>query len=291
MKRKDRMKQIKNKYTGEVMCGGLSLEEVLEKHRLWLENEEGGERADLRFADLYYAELRDAVLRGANLSDTNLSDANMYHADLRDTDLRSANMRGANLRGANLRDANLRGANLRGADLCDADLCDANLGGAYLGGAYLGGANLRGANLGDANLRGANLRGANLRGAYLGDAYLRGANLGDANLRGANLGGVPECLKVRNIHQAIYNAASKEGALDMASWHACETTHCRAGWVIHLAGDAGKVLEWQIGTPAAAALIYMISDPDLEKIPNFYCSNEEALEDMRLLAEKEKENA
>ena len=65
---------------------------VLEKHGKWLENEGGGERANLRDANLY-----DADLCGAYLCD-------------------------ANLRGANLRDANLYGADLRGAYLCGANL-------------------------------------------------------------------------------------------------------------------------------------------------------------------------
>ena len=94
--------------------------EILQRHAKWLQNEEGGEKANLRGANL----------RGANL----------WGADLR-----GANLRGANLWGANLRDADLRGANLRGANLWDADLRVANL---------------RGADLRDADLRGANLRGA-----------------------------------------------------------------------------------------------------------------------------------
>ena len=70
----------------------------------------------------------------------------------------------------------------------------------------------------------------------------------------------------------------------MKDWHTCETTHCRAGWVVTLAGEGGRALEWAYGTPAAAAIIYMASDPDLEKIPDFYCDNETALEDMKRLA-------
>ena len=73
----------------------------------------------------------------------------------------------------------------------------------------------------------------------------------------------------------------------MGSWHACGTTHCRAGWVVHLAGVGGRALEYAFGTSAAAALIYMASDPKLERIPDFYCGNDEALEDMRRLAEAE----
>ena len=38
----------------------------------------------------------------------------------------------------------------------------------------------------------------------------------------------------------------------MGSWHACETTHCRAGWAIHLAGKAGYDLEKKTRDPAIA---------------------------------------
>lgn len=94
--------------------------------------------------------------------------------------------------------------------------------------------------------------------------------------------------KIESIHQKIYAAASAEGALDMGSWHTCETTHCRAGWAVTLAGDEGHALESRIGTAAAAAMIYLAStDPTIGRIPNWYASNEEALEDMRKLAEAE----
>ncbi|AZD93059.1 pentapeptide repeat-containing protein [Pseudomonas chlororaphis] len=83
------------------------LSEILGKHKLWLDDGEGGERADLRGANLGDADLRGANLRGANLRGANLGDAN-----LGDADLRGANLRGANLRGANLGDADLRGAYL-----------------------------------------------------------------------------------------------------------------------------------------------------------------------------------
>lgn len=63
------------------------LADVLAKHKLWLDGDTNGVRADLSSANLI----------GANLS--------------------SADLRGADLRGANLYGADLRGANLRGADL------------------------------------------------------------------------------------------------------------------------------------------------------------------------------
>ena len=112
------------------------------------------------------------------------------------------------------------------------------------------------------------------------------ANLSDADLRGANLSECP--VKIKDIHKVVYEAASKEGALDMGDWHSCGTTHCRAGWVVTLAGEGGKALEYAMGTPAAAAVIYMASDPELEKIPDFYTDNETALADMKRLAEENK---
>lgn len=73
------------------------LSKILELHKKWINNEPGGEQANLRRADL-----RRADLWGANL--------------------REANLRGADLRGADLRGANLRGAYLEGADLKGANL-------------------------------------------------------------------------------------------------------------------------------------------------------------------------
>jgi hypothetical protein len=131
----------------------------------------------------------------------------------------------------------------------------------------------------------ADLSGADLRGADLTDA-----DLTDADLRGADLRGADWLPKIRNIHQAIYAAASAPGALDMRHWHRdgyCGTTHCRAGWAVVLAGEGGRVLEGVMGTNAAAALIYKASDPDLERVPNWLASNEAAMEDMRAMAEAE----
>lgn len=54
------------------------LDDILAAHKKWLDDEDGGERADLRYADLCSADLRYADLRYAHLS----------HADLRNADLR-----------------------------------------------------------------------------------------------------------------------------------------------------------------------------------------------------------
>ena len=83
----------------------MDIEKILEKHRMWLMNLKGGERANLHGVDLRGTDLRWANLSGANLSRANLSGANLYG-----TDLREANLHRANLYGANLHRADLRGS-------------------------------------------------------------------------------------------------------------------------------------------------------------------------------------
>ena len=125
---------------------------ILAKHRAWLDGDESGVRADLRYADLRSADLRSADLSGADLSGADLSGA----------DLRSADLSGADLRSAYLSGADLSGAYLSGADLRSA----------YLSGAYLSGADLSGADLSGADLSGADLSGAYLRSAKNADIAL-----------------------------------------------------------------------------------------------------------------------
>jgi hypothetical protein len=108
------------------------LDIILRKHKRWLDNLVGGERAnlykaDLREADLHKADLREADLRGANLYMANLYKANLYKADLYKADLYKASLREADLRGANLYMASLYKADLYKADLREADLCEADL--------------------------------------------------------------------------------------------------------------------------------------------------------------------
>lgn len=88
------------------------LKEILRKHTLWVECEEGGERANLQRADLREANLWGADLRVANLWGANLQEANLQRADLQRANLREANLREADLQGANLREANLQRADL-----------------------------------------------------------------------------------------------------------------------------------------------------------------------------------
>ena len=103
------------------------LKEILDKHKMWLKDEEGGERADLINADLSGANLWNANLIYADLNGANLSNADVWNANLTSADLTYANLSGANLSDADLKCANLRGANLEDANLINADLSGANL--------------------------------------------------------------------------------------------------------------------------------------------------------------------
>jgi hypothetical protein len=74
----------------------------------------------------------------------------------------------------------------------------------------------------------------------------------------------------------------------MSDWHTCDTTHCRAGWVIFLAGKDGKELEKKLGTPLAASKIYKSSsDIEVRWALRFFDNNERAMADMKRCAELE----
>lgn len=76
----------------EIYINGICLEEILEKHRKWLNREDGGEKAILWGADL-----RDVDLKDVDLSHVDLSHADLSYADLRDADLSYTDLRGTNL--------------------------------------------------------------------------------------------------------------------------------------------------------------------------------------------------
>jgi hypothetical protein len=179
-------------------------------------------------------------------------------------------------------------------------------------------ANLVGANLTDANFTGADLTGANLAVATLAhanftDADLTGANFAAADLTGADLAGArnapdlppteetdeqrearyaeraarfrerfPEVPVVEALDAKILDAINVEGCkLDMSAWHKCETTHCRAGWALTLAGKEGEALETKYGPADAGRRIYLASTG---YVPNFYATDLEALADIKARA-------
>ena len=96
------------------------LDEILAKHEKWINDEDGGKRADLLSADLQDANLLSADLLSADLQDANLLSADLRHANLQGANLQGADLQYADLQGADLWHANLRGANLQHANI---DFC------------------------------------------------------------------------------------------------------------------------------------------------------------------------
>jgi hypothetical protein len=86
----------------------------------------------------------------------------------------------------------------------------------------------------------------------------------------------------------VYSAASNPKALNMNTWHSCSNTHCWAGWVVTLAGEAGKKLEQFFDTPLAAMKILDASSALQVSPVLFFESNDDALRHMKDFAEREK---
>ncbi len=102
-------------------------------------------------------------------------------------------------------------------------------------------------------------------------------------------GGLMVVPVIEGIHTKILEAVSRpENNLDMSSWHTCDTTHCRAGWVVTLAGQEGKRLEDLTSTAFAAMQIYKASSPIRVFTPEFYKNDKEAMADIIRCAEEEK---
>jgi hypothetical protein len=106
------------------------------------------------------------------------------------------------------------------------------------------------------------------------------------NLRGdpaLSEAGVPPVPVIEDIHRKVYAAVSQPDALNMGNWHSCNTTHCRGGWVVHLAGEAGYALERFHNTLLAAQLIYKASGYEINPC-RFFDGNDDAMADMKKLA-------
>jgi len=82
-------------------------------------------------------------------------------------------------------------------------------------------------------------------------------------------------------------AVQKPDALDMGNWHTCDTTHCRGGWVVTLAGEKGAALEKASSTLFAAMQIYKASSPIRVSPVRFFETNKVAMADMKRCAKEE----
>lgn len=96
------------------------LQEILEKHQMWLKDDPDGIRANLCRANLCRADLRGVNLSGADLSYVDLSCADLSGADLSYTILSGADLNSANLSDVDLNEANLSCADLRHTNLSGA---------------------------------------------------------------------------------------------------------------------------------------------------------------------------
>ena len=115
------------------------IKNILALHKKWLNEEEGGERADLHGADLDGVCLDNIDFRNANLKCASFRGAVITNSDFRSADLYGADFRGAFLQGSDFASANLKNADFTWANLCDTDFLNADLTGAYLGEANLKG--------------------------------------------------------------------------------------------------------------------------------------------------------
>jgi hypothetical protein len=62
----------------------------------------------------------------------------------------------------------------------------------------------------------------------------------------------------------------------MADWHTCDTTHCWAGWIVHLAGKEGYELADKTSNEFAGMMIYKESNGESISPVNFCLPNDEA---------------
>ena len=131
------------------------------------------------------------------------------------------------------------------------------------------------ADLSSADLRGADLSSAVLRGADLSSAVLRGADLRGADLRGAVLRGavgLPIATDAPARLLAVAQAAlASPDALEMSSWHKCETTHCICGWAEHLGGPLAELIIRTQGNDMGGLMLLGV-----EAHAHFYKTNDEA---------------
>ena len=105
-----------------------------------------------------------------------------------------------------------------------------------------------------------------------------------ASLDGASLVGALGLAIATDAPQrlrAAATAALQKGALQMQTWHTCETTHCLGGWLVHQAGELGRLLELAVGTSMAGLML-----GGIEAHSHFHDSDEEAAEWLQSVLER-----
>ena len=106
-------------------------------------------------------------------------------------------------------------------------------------------------------------------------ANLSGANLSGADLSWANLGeaiGLPIVTDAPARLLAVAKAAlASPDALEMGSWHKCETTHCICGWAEHLGGPLANLIIQTHGNDFGGLILLGV-----EAHAHFYKSTDQA---------------
>ena len=225
-------------------------ERVMADHKLWLEDNTKGKRADLSEIDLSeqdlsgmdfsHANMMGINLRGSNLSDANLSYADLSKAYLHNVDLTNATINGACFFNANLTkitmdgckgedarfhfacmwDGKYRNAILKKAVFFNAEICDCDF----------TGADLEEASFPLSDMDNTIFRNANLRNASLSYTYrTHWCDFSNSDMSGTRVVGVDfdeKMLKgVKGLYIPIY--CPEEGAF--IAWK-----KCREGKVVKL---------------------------------------------------------
>jgi hypothetical protein len=89
---------------------------------------------------------------------------------------------------------------------------------------------------------------------------------------------------VKDLNIKVLDAVTPTGALNMGEWHTCNTTHCWAGWIVHLAGKEGYDLEEKTSTEFAAKALFKQSTGKSIDTKNFHTDNETAMEKIKEFA-------
>jgi uncharacterized protein YjbI with pentapeptide repeats len=177
------------------------IEEMIRKHELWLwlEEKEGGERADFSnfdfspiYDDLRFPPLPHIDFKGCNLSKAIFNDVKLPKIRFIDAVLKEVNFNGADLSSAYFENVSFERSSFRGANLTSSTFKECNCSFADFGDANLTRANCSGSNFCMANLRCTNLyrtifRNGNLNSVDLNDAETFLTDFREADLTNANL--------------------------------------------------------------------------------------------------------
>jgi hypothetical protein len=113
------------------------LDEIVERHKLWLEHKEGGARADFSGKDIRYVDLSGKNLWGAYFRETILIGVNFNGANLGYTDFRRAYIESTDFIGTCLGYADFRHAHFNRVDFSGASCGFMDLRGAGTSGTHL----------------------------------------------------------------------------------------------------------------------------------------------------------